>query len=150
VNISKYEQRTLHALAQGGRIDFRKNDKGDIVEIDCFNRDGWRLADCTLAIFRKLRRRRLIRSQVRRRDYRPLSLSRASDRREFRAHGGEDFVLLARQLERGAAARAERDIADDGAKRGPAPLQRRLAGRTRLADFLLEHWSQLRSFTLTL
>jgi uncharacterized protein len=63
VNISKYEQRTLHALAQGGRIVFRKNDKGDIVEIDCFNRDGWRLNDCTLAIFRKLRRRRFIRSQ---------------------------------------------------------------------------------------
>ncbi|HJS80266.1 MAG TPA: YjhX family toxin [Vitreimonas sp.] len=63
MNISKYKQRTLHALAQGGRIEFRKNDKGDIVEIDCFNRDGWRLDDCTLAIFRKLRRRRLIRSQ---------------------------------------------------------------------------------------
>lgn len=63
MNISKYEQRTLHALAQGGRIEFRKNDKGDIVEIDCFNRNGWRLDDCTLAIFRRLRRRRLIRSQ---------------------------------------------------------------------------------------
>ena len=47
----------------GGRIDFRKNDKGDIVEIDCFNRDVWRLDDCTLVIFRKLRRRRFIRSQ---------------------------------------------------------------------------------------
>ena len=45
MNISKYEQRTLHALAQGGRIEFRKNDKGDIVEIDCLNRDGWRLDD---------------------------------------------------------------------------------------------------------
>lgn len=63
MNISKYEQRTLHALAQGGRIDFRKNDAGDIVEIDCFNRDGWRLDDCTPAIFRKLRRRRFIRSR---------------------------------------------------------------------------------------
>jgi uncharacterized protein YjhX (UPF0386 family) len=63
VNISKYEQRTLHALAQGGRIEFRKDDKGDIVEIDCLNRDGWRLDDCTLIVFRKLRRRRLIRSQ---------------------------------------------------------------------------------------
>lgn len=63
MNISKYEQRTLHALAQGGRIDVRKDEKGDIVEIDCFNRDGWRLDDCTLAIFRKLRRRRFIRSQ---------------------------------------------------------------------------------------
>lgn len=63
MNISKYEQRTLHALAQGGRIQHHKNDCGDIVAIDCLNRDGWRLDDCTLAIFRKLKRRRLIRSE---------------------------------------------------------------------------------------
>jgi uncharacterized protein YjhX (UPF0386 family) len=63
VNISKYEQRTLHALAQGGQIRFAKDAKGDIVEIDCINREGWRLDDCTLAIFRKLRRRRFIRSE---------------------------------------------------------------------------------------
>jgi len=63
VNISKHEQRTLHALAQGGRIIHRKNDRGDIVEIDCLNRDGWRLDDCTLAIFAKLRRRRFIKSE---------------------------------------------------------------------------------------
>lgn len=63
MNISKYEQRTLHALAQGGAIHHRKNDKGDIVEIDCLNRDGWRLDDCTLAVFAKLRRRRFIRSE---------------------------------------------------------------------------------------
>lgn len=63
MNISKYEQRTLHALAQGGRINHRKNDVGHIVEIDCLNRDGWRLDDCTLAVFQRLRRRRLIRSE---------------------------------------------------------------------------------------
>jgi len=63
VNISKYEQRTLHALAQGGQIRYAKNNKGDIVEIDCINRDGWRLDDCTLEVFRKLRRRRFIRSE---------------------------------------------------------------------------------------
>lgn len=63
MNISKYEQRTLHALAQGGRIDHQKNDCGDIIAVDCITRDGWRLADCTLATFRKLRRRRLIRSE---------------------------------------------------------------------------------------
>ena len=63
MNLSKYEQRTLHALAQGGRIEHRKNDRGDIVEIDCLSREGWRLADCSLAVFRKLRRRRLIRSE---------------------------------------------------------------------------------------
>jgi uncharacterized protein YjhX (UPF0386 family) len=63
VNISKYEQRTLHALAQGGAIHHRKNDKGDIIEIDCLNRDGWRLDDCSLEIFRKLRRRGFIMSR---------------------------------------------------------------------------------------
>ena len=63
MNISKYEQRTLHALAQGGAIHHRKNDKGDIIEIDCLNRDGWRLDDCSLEIFRKLRRRGFIMSR---------------------------------------------------------------------------------------
>ncbi len=63
MNISKYEQRTLHALAQGGAIHHRKNEKGDIVEIDCLNRDGWRLDDCTLTVFLKLRHRRFIRSE---------------------------------------------------------------------------------------
>ena len=63
MNISKYEQRTLHALAQGGAIHHRKNDKGDIIEIDCLNREGWRLDDCTLEIFKKLRRRGFIMSR---------------------------------------------------------------------------------------
>ena len=63
MNISKFEQRTLHALAQGGRINHRKNDVGHIIEIDCLNRDGWRLDDCTLAVFQRLRRRRLIMSE---------------------------------------------------------------------------------------
>jgi uncharacterized protein YjhX (UPF0386 family) len=63
VNISKYEQRTLHALAQGGAIHHRKNETGHIVEIDCLNRDGWRLDDCTLSVFQRLRRRRFIMSQ---------------------------------------------------------------------------------------
>jgi uncharacterized protein YjhX (UPF0386 family) len=63
VNISKYEQRTLHALAQGGAIYHYKNDKGDIIEIECVNRDGWRLDDCTLDVFRKLRRRGFIMSR---------------------------------------------------------------------------------------
>jgi uncharacterized protein YjhX (UPF0386 family) len=62
VNISKHEQRTLHALAQGGRINHYKDDHGDIIYVDCITRDGWRLEDCSLHVFRKLRRRRLIRS----------------------------------------------------------------------------------------
>jgi uncharacterized protein YjhX (UPF0386 family) len=63
VNISKYEQRTLHALAQGGHIRHFKDHRGDIIHVDCFNRDGWRLADCTLDVFRKLKRRGFIASR---------------------------------------------------------------------------------------
>jgi hypothetical protein len=55
LNISKSEQRVLHALAQGGYIQHLKNDKGRIESIECFNRDGWLLPQCTLAIFKKLR-----------------------------------------------------------------------------------------------
>ncbi len=63
MNISKHEQRTLHALAQGGRINHHKDDRGDIIVVDCITRDGWKLADCTLGVFRRLKRRRLIRSE---------------------------------------------------------------------------------------
>ena len=63
MNISKYEQRVLHALAQGGRIVHRRcEETGRIVEVDCFTRDGWRLADCRMGVFRRLKRRRLIAS----------------------------------------------------------------------------------------
>lgn len=63
MNISKYEQRTLHALAQGGRIEHHKDEHGDIIAVDCITRDGWRLSDCTLGVFRKLRKRGFIRSE---------------------------------------------------------------------------------------
>lgn len=52
----------LHCLAQGGRIQQLWRD-GRIAEVDCFNRDGYRLADCTLDLFRKLKRRGLIESR---------------------------------------------------------------------------------------
>ena len=63
MNISKYEQRTLHALAQGGCIQVRKNARGKVFEVLCVTRDGWTLSDCSLAVFLKLRKRRLIRSR---------------------------------------------------------------------------------------
>lgn len=63
MNISKYEQRTLHALAQGGAIHHRRNEAGHIIAVECFNRDGWLLQDCTMSVFQRLRRRRLISSQ---------------------------------------------------------------------------------------
>lgn len=60
MNIAKRDQRTLHALVQGGAIHVVKDTRGDIVKIDCLTREGWRLDDCTLDIFHRLRRRRLI------------------------------------------------------------------------------------------
>lgn len=63
MNISKHEQRTLHALAQGGRINQYKDERGDIIAVDCITRDGWRLEDCSLHVFRKLKKRRFIRSE---------------------------------------------------------------------------------------
>lgn len=62
MNISKYEQRVLHALAQGGHIAHLRDDTGHVAQIDCLTRDGWRLSDCTPSVFRRLKRRRLIAS----------------------------------------------------------------------------------------
>jgi uncharacterized protein YjhX (UPF0386 family) len=33
------------------------------VEVDCFTREGWRLSDCKMAVFQRLKRRQLIASQ---------------------------------------------------------------------------------------
>ena len=63
MNISKTEQRVLHALAQGGRIAHRRDTLGRIRAVDCFTRDGFVLTDCTLGLFRRLKRRGLIASQ---------------------------------------------------------------------------------------
>lgn len=71
VNISKLEQRVLHCLAQGGRIQHTWQ-QNRVVDVDCWSRDGYRLMDCTLALFRKLKRRGLIES----RDGGPYRISR--------------------------------------------------------------------------
>jgi uncharacterized protein YjhX (UPF0386 family) len=63
LNISKPQQRTLHALAQGGRIYVERNVKGAIVAAECISRDGWVLSDCDLLVFKSLKQKRLIASQ---------------------------------------------------------------------------------------
>jgi uncharacterized protein YjhX (UPF0386 family) len=60
MNISKLEQRVLHALAQGGMIRHDRDDAGRITSVLCITRDGMILSDCTLPLFQRLRRRRLI------------------------------------------------------------------------------------------
>ena len=63
MNVSKAQQRTLHALAQGGRIVLERDERGDIVSADCITRDGWTLSDCDVAIFKSLKKKRLIASR---------------------------------------------------------------------------------------
>ena len=62
LNISKTQQRTLHALAQGGHIDLIR-DNSRILDAQCWNREGWRVTDCTLQVFKSLKRKGLIASQ---------------------------------------------------------------------------------------
>ena len=63
MNISKFEQRVLHVLAQGGAIHFDRAPNGKVTAVACFTRDGLLLADCTLPVFDRLRKRGFIRSQ---------------------------------------------------------------------------------------
>ncbi|WP_417581862.1 YjhX family toxin [Pelagibacterium sp.] len=63
MDISRDEQRVLHALAQGGFIQPLKDSHGKIADIECYNRDGWRMTQCDMALFKRLRRRKTIASQ---------------------------------------------------------------------------------------
>jgi uncharacterized protein YjhX (UPF0386 family) len=63
LDISRDEQRVLHALAQGGIIVPLKNTRGRIDALELYNRDGWRMPVLDLNLFRKLKRRRTISSQ---------------------------------------------------------------------------------------
>lgn len=73
LNISKHEQRVLHVLAQGGAIHFERMKNGKVREVTCFTRDGHVLADCSLELFDRLKKRRLIKS-VNGRPYRATRL----------------------------------------------------------------------------
>jgi uncharacterized protein len=63
LNISKPQQRTLHALAQGGVIVLERDERGHIISAECLTRDSWQLADCDLAVFKSLKKKGLIASR---------------------------------------------------------------------------------------
>lgn len=63
MDISRAEQRILHLLAQGGRIEIERGDNRKIDRVICINRDGWRAPGLDLFLFRKLKRRRAIASK---------------------------------------------------------------------------------------
>lgn len=63
MDISRAEQRILHILAQGGRIDVKKDDDGRITELHCVTRHGWYSPGLDLDLFRKIKRKRAITSK---------------------------------------------------------------------------------------
>jgi uncharacterized protein YjhX (UPF0386 family) len=62
MDISRTEQRILHLLAQGGRIEIEKNAGKRIEAARCLTRDGWRYPGFDLELFRKLKRKRAVAS----------------------------------------------------------------------------------------
>ena len=63
MDISRAEQRILHLLAQGGRIELIRDETRKIAGIKLITREGWLFSDLDLETFRKLKRKRAIRSR---------------------------------------------------------------------------------------
>lgn len=63
MDISRNEQRVLHALAQGGRIHLEQHEGTKERTVECLTRDGWRMGGVDIVIFRKLKRRKAIASK---------------------------------------------------------------------------------------
>lgn len=62
MDISRIEQRILHLLAQGGRIEIEKDENKKVAAVICLTRDGWRYPGFDLELFRKLKRKRAVAS----------------------------------------------------------------------------------------
>lgn len=63
MDISRAEQRILHLLAQGGRIELVRDDSRKISGIRLITREGWLFGGLDLETFRKLKRKRAISSR---------------------------------------------------------------------------------------
>ncbi|MBY3134561.1 YjhX family toxin [Rhizobium laguerreae] len=61
MDISRTEQRILHLMAQGGRIEITRDDR-KIEAVSCFTRDGWLYPGVDLDLFRRLKRLKAIKS----------------------------------------------------------------------------------------
>ena len=55
MDISRAEQRILHLMAQGGRIEITRDDNEKIETVSCFTRDGWVYPGFGMELFRKLK-----------------------------------------------------------------------------------------------
>ncbi len=62
MDISREEQRILHLMAQGGRIEITRSAGKTISDARCFTRDGWVSPGFNLDLFRKLKRKKAIAS----------------------------------------------------------------------------------------
>ena len=63
MDISKDEQRVLHALAKGGRINAAKTSSGRVTDVELITREGWAMPGLTIPVFRKLKAKRALKSQ---------------------------------------------------------------------------------------
>ena len=63
MDISRAEQRILHLLAQGGRIELTRDDQRKIENVRLITREGWALSGVNLLTFRKLKQKRAIASK---------------------------------------------------------------------------------------
>lgn len=63
MDISRDEQRVLHALAQGGYIAVTKYQRGKITAFEFINREGWLVSGLTPTLFSKLKAKKAIKSQ---------------------------------------------------------------------------------------
>ena len=62
MNVSRLEQRVLHLLAQGGRIEIERDDNRKIEAAHCLTRDGCRYPGFGMELFRSLKRKKAVAS----------------------------------------------------------------------------------------